>query len=845
MHESQVGTKPLVLGYLQHQGEEVPPGFVVPAAYCRSFLEQVNWGLPLLTDFPHSSLRLDGDQAHQLRQVAQQLQQSLLAHPLPESWIAQLREFLQGLRQRQELRQGEGLGSPLPPPLTHVILRPCLVPWRRLPHLGSAHGSSSPSQQTDYPELEPWESAPRSDRWGVARHSLIAAQVSPADAVACGQHLKRLWADLFRAKHLLHWQRQGFCLESLALGVLVQPLAPAWASGTLTLWGETLYLECSWGLGFAQERGEVIPDRYRWQLQADDRLPQLGHKTVAYGYTGGPDSSPFNPQDPQWLNTAQAQQLVLSSGVLQGLGRSGLRVADLLRAEEPWLRGRFPRDCPLQLEWVWPQADQPVIWLQAKSWEERELPGGMDRWQGQEAHRPPSRVTQGSLDPSRRPAPVLAGQHFQGIGVAPGQVIGQVWRGDEPTPQGDLVLAVMRLTPHAMGLLDNCVGLLLGEGGLTSHGAIVARELGIPAVLGLGAAVNDLESGSWVQVDGDRGWIDWLRYPPAVASRIPAPPKPVSLPQSLPLWVSLSHLRGLRGLNWERITGLGLVRSEWLFLDLLEGQHPHRWIAQGRATDLMARMGDRLQMLLTPLEGRPWLYRSFDFHAQELKTLPGAGDLTVPAGTSAPFWVASPLHPAIFALELEVLHRITQGNPQAHHLRLLLPLVRTPEEIQFRQQQIQVLPWVSPLPLWMMAEVASVLLLLEDYAQGGIEGIVVGVHDLTYGLLALDRDASPELPDRALAPISHLDPSYPHPSYPHPSYPHPSHPHPSPVPYTAVSHPVVHRAILHLIRQCRQLQIPCLVATSELPRDPTWLEQWQQAGLTGLCLEPRHFVDPR
>jgi rifampicin phosphotransferase len=85
-------------------------------------------------------------------------------------------------------------------------------------------------------------------------------------------------------------------------------------------------------------------------------------------------------------------------------------------------------------------------------------------------------------------------------------VVGNPLESRQVIPAGSVVVTSM-LTPALAYALLGCVAIVTEVGGFSSHGAIVAREMGIPAVVGLHAALSCLHSGSFVTVDGDAGEV--------------------------------------------------------------------------------------------------------------------------------------------------------------------------------------------------------------------------------------------------------------------------------------------------------------------------------------------------
>src|SRR5438876_11123996 len=98
-----------------------------------------------------------------------------------------------------------------------------------------------------------------------------------------------------------------------------------------------------------------------------------------------------------------------------------------------------------------------------------------------------------------------------GLAASPGRARGPAWTivdGSDPgpVPPGAVLVARM-LSPHHAPLLVRAAGVVVEEGGLLQHATTLARELGIPAVVGVAGAVDAFPSGAPVEVDGDAGLV--------------------------------------------------------------------------------------------------------------------------------------------------------------------------------------------------------------------------------------------------------------------------------------------------------------------------------------------------
>ena len=94
--------------------------------------------------------------------------------------------------------------------------------------------------------------------------------------------------------------------------------------------------------------------------------------------------------------------------------------------------------------------------------------------------------------------------------------------------------------------------------------------------------------------------------------------------------------------------------------------------------------------------------------------------------------------PDLFRLELDMLARVLEQQP---NVTLMIPFVRTAWELESCLELVGASPAGGSLPVWVMAEVPSVVYRIPDYAAMGIEGVSIGSNDLTQLMLGVDRDS--------------------------------------------------------------------------------------------------------
>lgn len=773
-----VGDKAFQLSRIVQRGYPVLPGFVVSAQVLWEFLETLNGSEPLFADLPHSSLHLDVNNSRQLQRIAQRLRQEITTAPLPPDWVATL---------------SAAVGQWETPAL---IFRPSVALLS-----GVKLGRAVPSRELA------WFHA------GMKTSGLLEAQVCTCDQEAMALALKQTWSQLFRARSLMYWQRSGIGLQQINLAVLVQPLTNAIASGKLIYDTAKFEIQASWGLGMASSRGEVLPDSYQIQTETG-AVPrtksepqvsrQLGNKTLAYSLVDSPKLQPLLPQpagsclQTYLLSEAQQQQYALEEQYLQQL----IELAKQLSTD---LGSAFT------LEWTLSQAEESKtaqLYI-------TQLSTQVIRPEAINPSSVPGVKTPGAHSSLSTQHPKRTIKHsIRGLAagagrvVAPAHVIANSSQKPETLPPG-VILVTPAIAPDWLPLLQQAAGVITEQGGLTCHGAILARELGIPAVVSAANATHLIQTGESVLVDGDRGEIYRVSEGDGEKRVEELFLTPLSMtshrsPIATQLLVNLSQpslIERVRGLP---VDGVGLLRSELMALNVLEGQHPNSWLQQGREAELVERWQEQISQFVRAFAPRPIFYRSLDWRSHEFQSLTDGSSVeeaeTNPMlGQRGTFSYMR--NPTLFDLELTALVQVQQSGYT--NLHLLLPFVRTVEEFSFCRRRVEQagLTQVAQFQLWIMAEVPSILFLLPQYVNAGVQGVSIGTNDLTQLLLGVDRNQ-----EQLAAAFDER-------------------------------HPAVMQAIAQIIQLARQAGIPCSICGQAPALYPELIDPLVRWGITSISVE--------
>jgi len=336
-------------------------------------------------------------------------------------------------------------------PITPEVLDPLLTAWRKL------------KAKTGAPTVVR-SSALVEDRFGssfAGQFESFLGIESEEDFITA---IRSCWGALWATRALRYMATHDIDPADTAMGILVQPLVSARASGGgLSESAEgNMILSATWGLGSAIAQGEVTPDRY--ELSRDGTLMSImpGRKDHQVGC----------------IHTHAVPAVMVSEPCLTE--SQAVELGALLRRVEELM------GLPVEIEWAMDES-------------------GFQLLQARPLHMQPA-VTPDAVWLTR---PRLNG-HAAGVGWGEGRacVINCECELSRVAPGDILVTKVAG--PALSHILTHVAGVVAERGGSTSHMASLARERGIPMVLGVLNATERIPNGSTVAVDGVAGVVRWM-----------------------------------------------------------------------------------------------------------------------------------------------------------------------------------------------------------------------------------------------------------------------------------------------------------------------------------------------
>lgn len=350
----------------------------------------------------------------------------------------------------------------------------------------------------------------------------------------------------------------------------------------------------------------------------------------------------------------------------------------------------------------------------------------------------------------------------QRIGRGVARVLNDISEMDKVQP-GDVLVTDMT-DPDWEPIMKRAAAIVTNRGGRTCHAAIIARELGIPAVVGCGDATDHIANGQEVTVscaEGDTGYIYQGQLDFDVTeSRIDAMPP-------LPLKIMMNVGNPDRAFDFAGLphAGIGLARLEFI-INRMIGVHPKALLNYDAQSDdlkatidqmmagysspreyYVARLAEGIASLGAAFSPERVIVRMSDFKSNEYANLIGGsqyepGEENPMLGFRGASRYISEEFRDCFALECEAIKRV-RNDMGLTNVEIMIPFVRTLEEgrkvIELLEEQ-GLKQGENGLRVIMMCELPSNALLADEFLDI-FDGFSIGSNDLTQLTLGLDRDS--------------------------------------------------------------------------------------------------------
>ncbi|HBZ90981.1 phosphoenolpyruvate synthase [Litorivicinus sp.] len=559
--------------------------------------------------------------------------------------------------------------------------------------------------------------------------------------------IKEVFASLFNDRAISYRVHQGFAHELVALSAGIQRMvrSETGAAGVMFTmdtesgFRDVVFVTAAYGLGETVVQGAVNPDEFyvhKPTLEAD--RPAIlrrtrGSKLIKMVYADS--SKPGRSVETVDVDPTERREFCVTDAEVEALARQALTI------EKHYGR-------PMDIEWARDGDDGQLYIVQARP----------ETVQSQQDGRQMERFV------LKEKSDVLAQGRAIGQKIGRGTVrlVKDISRMDEVQP-GDVLVTDMT-DPDWEPVMKRASAIVTNRGGRTCHAAIIARELGIPAVVGCGDATELLEAGIDVTVscaEGDTGHIyaGILDFDHRVTS--------VDAMPALPFKIMMNVGNPDRAFDFQRLphAGIGLARLEFI-INRMIGVHPRALMDYDTLpADLKEEIAERIGGYASPtdfyveklVEGIATLGASFapervivrlsDFKSNEYRNLIG-GPLYEPEEENpmlgfrgASRYISESFRPC-FEFECRALKKV-RDEMGLTNVAIMVPFVRTLEEAAavielLKQNGLE--RGQNGLEVIMMCELPSNAVLADEFLEY-FDGFSIGSNDLTQLTLGLDRDS--------------------------------------------------------------------------------------------------------
>jgi pyruvate,water dikinase len=323
--------------------------------------------------------------------------------------------------------------------------------------------------------------------------------------------------------------------------------------------------------------------------------------------------------------------------------------------------------------------------------------------------------------------------------------IGKIMPGD--------ILVAQQTNPDYVPAMRKAVAIVTERGGRTSHAAIVSRELGIPAVVGAKNVRTLLKDGQVITVNGSTGEI--FKGAIHIAQTKYTQPGE-TIHTATRVYVNLAEPSRAGSVALMNTDGVGLLRAEFMIADI--GTHPKKLIEEKKQKLFVDMLSSDLEVFCKAFAPRPVVYRTTDFKTNEYRNLKG-GAAFEPEEPNPMLGFRGAaryiVDPRVFELELSAIKTV-RNKMGCKNLHMMIPFVRSPKELMDVKKIIAAndLTRSTTFKLWLMVEIPTNVIRIDDFLDVGIDGVSIGSNDLTMLMLGTDRDNSEVAHD-----FSELDPS--------------------------------------------------------------------------------------
>jgi pyruvate,water dikinase len=531
------------------------------------------------------------------------------------------------------------------------------------------------------------------------------------------EKVKECYASLFNERAIYYRSKNSINTKTVALAVVVQKQVFSVESGVMFTLdvsngdNSVIVVEASYGLGEYIVGGIVTPDLFyvdkKTQQMRKKIIENKDRKLVRLKEGGTKDIK---------LDDEEAKKQCLTDSEVLELAGYGIKI------EQHYNR-------PMDIEWA-KDEDGKIYIVQARAetvWSNKDkikTAGGKE-----------------SVLLSGLPA-------SPGFVSGPAHVILDV-KDIDKFRAGEVLVTVMT-SPDWVPAMKKAKAIVTDEGGITSHAAIVSRELGVPCIVGTGGrgkkATEVIKTGDTITVDSKNGLV----YSGEIKTE--EHKEQASATTAVNGGIIITGTKILVNLGEPDLAektaklhadGVGLMREEFIWANI--GKHPLYLLKEGKSDMLIDTLADGIRKVCSAFNPRPVILRFSDFKTDEYSHLEGGEEFEPKESSPLLGWRGSsryydPKYKEAFILELKAVQKVREEF-RLKNLHVMVPFTRTVDELRKVLDILKEngLERNEDFKIFLMAEIPSNIILADKFNKY-VDGYSIGSNDLTMLVLGADRN---------------------------------------------------------------------------------------------------------
>lgn len=751
-----VGGKGANLGEMFNAGFPVPPGFVITASTYKKFLEETG----IRQEMEDVLRGLNVDDTHTLQSVANQIQTIIRAETVPAHLAKTISDAYEGM-----------------------YLNKYAVPMQ---------ASQMINAQREPPFVAVRSSATAEDLPQASFAGQQATFLNVKGSKNVVEAVKDCWASLFTARAIFYRVKNNFDHFKVLIAVVVQRMVDSTKAGVafsidpFSQDKTKIVIEAGWGLGETVVSGEVNPDYYGVSKASWDIVDK---KIMRKDFMIRRDPAGRNVKI--MLEEPKRSAQVLSDDEVVQLAKIIKKIED---------HYNFPQDIEWAVEGqkLFIVQSRPVTTMK-KEGEHLQVANAENKVEGLgEAILTGLPASQGIVSGVVR------------IILSPNEL--------EKINTGEILVTKMT-DPDYVPAMRKAIAIVTNEGGITSHAAIVSREMGIPCIVGTEHATELLKDGDMITVDAVRGTVYRgevkeviQEQHKAVAAAVPVGSGTAVTDMdtdhiNTKIYMNLGEPEKIEQYKNLPFDGIGLMRLEFIIASLV-GEHPKSLIEKGEQQKYIDEIAEGVSKVASEIAPKPIVVRFSDFKTNEYRTLKGGEKYEPQEENPMIGWRGISRYIDVefeeaFRLECRA---IKKARERCKNIWVMFPMPRTLWEVS---KVIKILGEEglhrSPnFKIWLMVEVPSAVFLIDEFIGLGVDGVSIGSNDLTQMILAVDRDSF------RLGKLGYFD----------------------------ERNPAVLKAVKHVISACNRLGVTSSCCGQAPSTYPEFAEFLVRCGITSMSVNP-------